>query len=174
MIHLYTGDGKGKTTAAIGLGVRAAGAGLTVGVVFFMKPDSGSEALALERLPGVEIRAHRIGAVDASGEFTFLKDMGGDTLSAYRQMNREMLAEARALDVDLLILDEICSAALAGMVPVEEVLELIEAKRETAELVLTGRDPMPQFLEVADYVSVIRKHKHPYDKGILARKGIEF
>ncbi|MDR0567904.1 MAG: cob(I)yrinic acid a,c-diamide adenosyltransferase [Spirochaetaceae bacterium] len=163
MIHVYIGDGKGKTTGAIGLSVRAAGRGLAVVVAQFLKSGSTGELRALEKLGIPVIRSDlRLG-------FTF--QMDDETKTLCRQEQTRILERLKAETADMLILDEVIDALNAGMLDEAEFRSFIETCE--AELVLTGRNPSAWLVEKADYVSEVRKVKHPYDRGISARVGIE-
>ncbi|MDR1815671.1 MAG: cob(I)yrinic acid a,c-diamide adenosyltransferase [Clostridiales Family XIII bacterium] len=174
MIHLYTGDGKGKTTAGLGLALRAAGAGLRVAAVFLMKGGRSSEIAALRQLPGVTVIEDAGGEVFGKWGVQFSYQMNDEAKAEYREALRAALAAAAAAPADLLLLDEACSAVSTGMVALADLLALIEARRADTEIVLTGRDPAPELLALADYVSEIHKIKHPFDRGAVARKGIEY
>ncbi len=169
LIHIYTGDGKGKSTAACGLAVRARGAGKRVIVVRFLKsPKSGSECKALQTL-GVEEKFFETG-------HTFIWDMNKAEKARLKQEVQRAyeycLSASQACD--LLIADEIIGAMHAGFLSEEQLLSLMREKGRSTELVLTGRNASEALIALADYVSEIRGVKHPFEKGIEARKGIEF
>lgn len=167
LIHVYTGDGKGKTTASIGLATRARGAGKRVGFVQFMKGAESSEIKSLQML-GV--------AVVRTGTITkFVPSMTDEerVQSAGEQRAGFDAAVAMAGDLDLLVLDEIISAVTTGMVPEDKVLEFLRGKPAGLEVVLTGRDVPEAISVMADYLSDIRAVKHPYEQGVSARRGIE-
>ena len=170
LIHLYCGDGKGKTTAATGLALRAAGAGRRVLFVQFFKDGSSSEVKALRSVPGVAVRICPV-------QHGFFRDMDDDTrrraVADFTALFEAAAAEA-AENADLLVLDEAVSACNHGMIPKDALLRFLREKPEGLEVVLTGRDPAPELLELADYVTEMRKIRHPYDRGIRARKGVEF
>ena len=170
LVHLYCGDGKGKTTAAAGLALRASGAGRRVIFTQFFKDGSSSEIAALSRLPGVEVRF-------CAAKHGFFRDMDEDGRRRAAEDYSKLLRDAarEAFDgADLLVLDEAVSACNHGMISEEEVLRLLRERPEGLEVVLTGRDPSPALLEAADYVTEMKKLRHPYDRGILARRGVEF
>ncbi len=171
LVHIYTGNGKGKTTAAVGLGFRAWGRGMKVLMVQFLKGMESGELIAAEKLgptftvnPGIYLK-----------KFTW--SMDDDELKNAADVQKQQfeyaLQESRANKWDLIILDEIMAAIYTGMIPVEEVLAFIQSKPDSLELVLTGRNAPPSLIEAADYVSEIQEVKHPMKKGIGARKGIE-
>ena len=168
LIHLYCGDGKGKTTAAVGLAVRAAGAGKQVIFTQFFKDGSSSEVESLKLLGIRTIHAQTVKGF-------------------YRAMNEQQRHQARqdytalfrqvtdaAKDAGLLILDEIVSACNRGVVPEGLVVDFLQNKPSALEVVLTGRDPSPALVELADYITEMRKLRHPYDRGVAARKGVEY
>ena len=170
LIHLYCGDGKGKTTAATGLAFRSAGAGRRVLFVQFFKDGSSSEVKALRSVPGVAVRICPV-------QHGFFRDMDDETrrraVADFTALFEAAAAEA-AENADLLVLDEAVSACNHGMIPKDALLRFLREKPEGLEVVLTGRDPAPELLELADYVTEMRKIRHPYDRGIRARKGVEF
>jgi cob(I)alamin adenosyltransferase len=168
MVHVYTGDGKGKTTAALGLALRALGHGLTVYVIQFMKgdPDYG-ELRAGRRLDGLTIR--QFGRTD----FVDRDHPAEEDLSLARQGLEHAAAILAAGDHDLVILDEINVALDFGLVPLGAVLELIGNRPRNVELVLTGRSAPRAIIEAADLVTEMREVKHYYQQGRTARDGIE-
>ena len=167
LIHLYTGDGKGKTTAAVGLSVRAAGNGMRVWFLQFMKGRPSGEIAVLERLPGVTVRRGEC------QKFSF--QMTEEEKKAVRFQQDELLREAvsQLEEIDLLVLDEVTSAISTGLLGEEDLKKLLTQKPPQLELVLTGRDPADYMIEAADYLTQMVKQKHPYDRGIAARRGIE-
>ncbi len=169
MVHIYCGDGKGKTTAAAGLAVRMAGAGKTVVFSQFFKDGSSSEIAALRALPGVTV----LHCDTVRGWFDRMSPE--DRARARRDyaafFRRAAETAARA---DLLVLDELAFACRCGAVAEEDVLAFLRAAPERLEVVLTGRDPSPALVEAADYVTRMEKVKHPFDRGVPARLGIEF
>lgn len=169
-IHIYCGDGKGKSTASMGLAVRAAGFGKTVIVTQFLKDGSSSELNILRTLPGVQVLV-------CEKKFGFLWKMSEEekkeAKEAYTELFRRVTGKAVEEGVFLLVMDEFIAAYNHGMVDRAEALRFLKEKPDTLEVVLTGRDPAPELLELADYVSEICKRKHPFDAGVPARKGIE-
>jgi cob(I)alamin adenosyltransferase len=167
MIHIYCGDGKGKTTAALGLALRAAGSGMRVHFVQFLKGGETSELASLARIPEITV-------LRCSRNFGFTFNMTAADKAAVTECHNEMLRTIRERlpETDLLVLDEFFAAYNHRLMDCTFAGQLIADCQ--AELVLTGRDPAEQFLELADYVSEIRAVKHPYTRGISARKGIEF
>lgn len=169
LIHLYCGDGKGKTSAAVGLAVRASGAGQQVVFTQFFKDGSSSEIESLKRLPGIRT----IHADTVKGFYhAMTPEQREQAREDYTALFRQVTDAAR--DADLLILDEIVSACNRGVVPETLVTDFLRCKPQQLEVVLTGRDPSPGLTELADYITEMRKLRHPFDRGIPARKGIEF
>jgi cob(I)alamin adenosyltransferase len=167
-IIINTGDGKGKTTAAFGVALRAAGHGLKIAVVQFLKGtwDYG-ETHALEELPNIELT--RVG----SG-FTWLAD--DPALPRGLAEQAWQLASELALTdrYDLLILDELNYAIAEGYVTVEDVLAMLAAKPQRLSVIITGRDAPLDLIEVADTVTEMRCVKHAFGQGVPARRGIEY
>jgi cob(I)alamin adenosyltransferase len=167
-IHVYTGDGKGKTTAAIGLGIRAVGAGLTVYMIQFMKGRRYSELDGLKTVPHF--------TVVQFGRDEFVSKEKPEQIDidlAFKGLNhaREIIQQGT---YDLVILDEINVALDYKLLSVEDVLSLLREKPEHMELVLTGRYAQPEIIKQADVVSEILEIKHPYQKGMQCRKGIDW
>ena len=169
MIHLYYGDGKGKTTAAAGLAARAAGAGMRVLFAQFFKDGSSSEVKSLASLGGVEI-------VHPGLHYGRYRLMNEGQRAEIGEHYRALFAEiaSRAGEYDLIVLDEAVSACGYGMLDREAVAAFLREEGERREIVLTGRNPLPELLELADYATEMRKVKHPFEKGIAARRGIEY
>lgn len=170
LIHLYCGDGKGKTTAAVGLSVRAAGAGKRVLFAQFLKDGSSSELNILRALQNVEVAC-------CEQNFGFFKSMDGQTKAAARLAYTALLEETLQKSADgvaLLVLDEAVAACNHGLIEEARLLDFLHHKPEDLEVVLTGRDPSQRLLDAADYVTEMRKCKHPFDRGIAARRGVEF
>ena len=168
-VQVYTGDGKGKTTAALGLALRAAGHGLTIHVIQFMKgsPNYG-ELSSAGKLSGLTIeQVGRDEFVDRENPAPVDVEMAGEGLSRAR----EVLTGG---SYDVVILDELNVALDFGLVSLEEVLDLIEARPPHVELILTGRSAHPDVMKAADLVSEILCIKHHYNDGVEAREGIEY
>lgn len=169
LIHIYCGDGKGKTTAAIGLAVRAAGAGKKVVFTQFFKDGSSSEIKVLQGVENIQI----LHCNTVRGFWKRMTDAQKARASA--DYTQQLSDVARlAMDADLLVLDEIISACNHGTVTEVAVADFLRSKPERLEVVLTGRNPSERLLRLADYVTQMQKIKHPYDRGVAARKGIEF
>lgn len=171
LIHIYCGDGKGKTSAAAGLAVRAAGCGKNVLFARFLKNEESGELKILDRIPEI----HVIHLERSYGFFSTLSDREKDEVRVmYDGLWRRILEMASDGSYDILVMDEFMAAYRYGLIPREEALAFLGKKPEGLEIVLTGRDPDERLVELADYVSEIRKVKHPFDRGIRARRGIEF
>ncbi len=167
LIHIYTGDGKGKTTASVGLAVRARGRGMKVLFSQFMKAVNGGEIAMLEKL---QVRILSFKEV-LSPYFHPGADLGALRAKAIGAL--EQLAVIMP-GYDLVIMDEFMHLIKHGLVTQEEALVFLGRKPAGVELVLTGRDAPLSLIEAADYVTEMRAVKHPLDKGLKARAGIEF
>ena len=169
MIHVYCGDGKGKTTAALGLILRHVGAGGSAVLAQFLKSAPTGELAALERL-GVPVYRNEL-------PHGFFPNMSEETKAKVRALHDHTLAEvtrlARANECSFLVLDELNAALTLELIDREAVFALLN-DHGNAELVVTGRDPCKELLERADYVTEMKLVKHPYEQGVKARKGIEF
>lgn len=170
-VHIYCGDGKGKTTAATGLAVRACGCGKKVLVTRFLKTDHSGEVTALLQLPGITV-------TPCEKSFGFFSQMTAEQKEEacvyYDQLLKATLKKAETGEYDMLVLDEIMAVCNYGLADETAVRNFLKQRPEGLEVVLTGRNPSKELLEAADYVSEIKKVKHPYDKGIMARRGIEY
>ncbi|MEG1781932.1 MAG: cob(I)yrinic acid a,c-diamide adenosyltransferase [Oscillospiraceae bacterium] len=168
-VHIYCGDGQGKTTAAAGMALRFAGAGGKVVFVQFMKNNSSSEISPLKTIEGLKV-------LHSSQEFGFVWDMSQEEKAMAKNAYTELLNESFACAPQgaMLILDEVISAIDAGFISENSLIELIEENRPHLEIILTGRQPDEKILLTADYISRISCEKHPFDKGIKARRGIEY
>jgi cob(I)alamin adenosyltransferase len=166
-IQVYTGNGKGKTTAALGLSLRAAGAGLRVYIAQFIKGGDYSEIKALSRYSD-QITVEQFGR----GRFIKGKPAPEDISAAREGLEkiRDILAQD---EIDVLILEEANVAAMCGLFPVETILELMAAKPNSMELVITGRGADPRVIAKADLVTEMKEIKHYYRVGVKARVGIE-
>ncbi|MBO4873353.1 MAG: cob(I)yrinic acid a,c-diamide adenosyltransferase [Lachnospiraceae bacterium] len=169
LIHIYCGDGKGKTTAAVGLAVRAAGAGKKVRFVQFLKNGNSAE-LAPLRLIGIETR---VSEKPHGFIWTMSEEEKARAAADYTNLLREAFANPDG-PVDLLILDEAVGAAGCGMIPEAELIRFLKERPEELEVVLTGRGPSEALQAQADYITEMKKLRHPFDQGIDARRGIEF
>lgn len=166
-IHLYTGNGKGKTTAAIGLAIRAAGAGKKVYIAQFVKGMHYSELDALVRFSEIELKQFGLDC------FIVNKPEPQDIEAAQRGFSEASKAIFSG-NFDLVILDEICIALYYQLIEMEKLLEVLKNKPETLEIVLTGRYAPSELVELADLVTEMKEIKHYYNNSVQARKGIEF
>jgi len=167
LIQIYTGDGKGKTTAALGLAMRAAGHDFKIAIIQFMKIWNYGEIKSLRRL-GIDL--FRYGTrefVDPKNPSPIDFDQALRALSKAEELMRKG-------DYDVLILDEINVAVDFNLIALKRVVDLLDKKPHNLELVLTGRNCPQELIQRADLVSIIDEIKHPYKKGVKARKGIEF
>jgi cob(I)alamin adenosyltransferase len=166
-IQVYMGDGKGKTTAALGLALRAAGAGLSVFIAQFIKKRQCSEHKALERFKDlITVRQYGTGLLRGDA-------LMGPAMEAAQKGLEEVGNIIASQKYDVVILDEINTATHFGLVSVEEVLALLESKPSHMEMVLTGRYADVKLIEKADLVTEMRAIRHYFGKGVKARKGIE-
>jgi cob(I)alamin adenosyltransferase len=168
LIQIYTGDGKGKTTAALGLALRAVGHGMKVLMIQFMKGDQYGELESSKRLsPYLTLRQ--------VGRETFISISNPDPRDL--QLAQEGFSIAKKAiqnnEYDIVILDEINLAVDYGLIPMAEILHLIDSKPEEVELILTGRNVKREIIERADLITEMVDRKHYYGKGVPARKGIE-
>jgi cob(I)alamin adenosyltransferase len=172
LVIIFTGDGKGKTSAALGIALRAVGHRMYVSVVQFIKSSSiTGEARAAERLaPELEFVSLGKGFVSCCGDTTPLAEHKKRAAEALGLARQRMLSGAW----DVLILDEINTAVALGLVDVADVLALVRSKPPKLHLILTGRNAHPDLVAVADMVTEMRSIKHPYDNGVPAQKGIDF
>lgn len=167
MIHIYCGDGKGKTTAAIGLAVRMAGYNKKVLFMQFLKGSYTGELEILQKCENITVMR-----CDKNyGFFRSMTDSDKENIIKCHNENLEYVLK-NTDSFDMIVLDEIFAAYNYDLADREKVNEIVEKYK--GELVMTGRDPQEWFVERADYVSEIKKIKHPYDRGITAREGIEF
>lgn len=168
LVMVYTGDGKGKTTAAVGQALRALGHGFRVYMIHFMKGRDYGEFLAAEKLPRL--------TVDRAGRDTFVNRENPDPVDI--ELAREGFARAgRAIksgEYDLVVLDEINVAVDYDLIPEADLFSLLEQKPPGVNLVLTGRGASPELIKRADMVSEVLMIKHHYNNGVPGRKGIEY
>lgn len=172
MIQIYCGDGKGKTSAAVGAAVRFAGSGGKVLFYQFMKDQTSGERKILEMIPQITVvRGYRM------PKFSFRMNEE-EKAEAGRRFREEFEKISEMIRNDsgygMIIFDEIISCINAGFLDIEKVMEFLREYSENNEIILTGRNPSEEITEIADYISEIKKVKHPFDNGITARKGIEY
>ena len=170
---VYTGDGKGKTTAAIGLTVRAAGNRMRVFFLQFIKGQwKSGEREILRGLPGVQLEVTGRGFTIEGLRNPNIPMEDHAAAAAHGWQAAQQIVHAN--EFDLVVLDEILGAVTAGLVPLDELLELVRTKPPELHLVLTGRGAPPELVEIADLVSEVKPIKHPFEQGIKAQRGIEF
>ena len=166
-IQVYTGDGKGKTTAALGLSLRAAGAGLQVYIAQFLKKGDYSEIKALKKLSGAI-------TIEQFGLGRFIKNRPTEEeIRAARdglEKIKKMMASGK---YDIIIVEEGNVAAACGLFSIQDLIDLIDTKPEPVELVITGRNAAQEVIQKADLVTEMKSIRHYFDKGVVARVGIE-
>ena len=171
LTHVYYGYGKGKTTCALGLSLRASGCGLKVVIVQFLKDMATGELMQLESMPGVSV-------IRGKAAPAWVADMTPEQLEETRRIHdsnlRRALEMVEAGECDLLVLDEALDALQLGVLDEDLLREVVCGKPEGLELVITGHKPTKWVMDEADYITEMRKEKHPYDEGVCARRGIEF
>lgn len=171
MIHLYTGEGKGKTTAAVGLAVRAAGNGKRVCFGQFMKGNVTGEVTLLSVMEGIQI-------CRLPKNFGFANQMSreekAEITAIHTQMLKKMAGLAKDGLIDVLVMDELTYVYTYELIDTSMLTDFLRNKPDKLEIVITGRNPIPLLYEVADYITDMQCVRHPYEKGIAAREGIEF
>lgn len=166
-VHVYTGDGKGKTCAAIGLAMRASGAGLRVCIYQFIKNAPSGELKSITKIRNIR--------VEQCGRGLIIRRKPDDLdIGCAKLVLKKACADIAKEKYDLVILDEANIAMKLGLIKIEDVCKLIKNKPDCLELVLTGRSAPKKILALADYVTCFSKIKHPFDEGIPARRGIEY
>lgn len=170
LVHIYTGEGKGKTTASIGLLVRATGAGMKTLFCQFLKGRDTSELDPLRQL-GVEILR-----TDEVKKFVaYMNDEEKkECVKSHEVCYNKVKSKIRSGEYGLIVLDEAMAAVRMGLIPLEDLVETVKSRPAGLELVLTGRDAPEELTALADYVSELRAVRHPYGRGVKARRGIEF
>ena len=167
MVHLYYGYGKGKTTAAVGLAVRAAGAGKKVLFFQFLKGNNSSERKIIENLTDV--------IPGRDGEkfiFQMSDEEKRESVGYYGEKLDEIFEIAK--NYDLIVLDEAADAVEVGFISEKRLTELINKFGNCKEIIITGHNPSKALADCCDYVTEMKKIKHPYDSGTKARRGIEY
>lgn len=171
LIIVYTGNGKGKTTAALGMALRTVGWGGKVLIIQFVKAWKTGEHKAIEQfLPDIKIVPMGEGFVGIMGDRKKKEVHSASANRALEYSKKEIMSKKWST----VILDEINGALAGGLVSLKEVLALLAGKPEEVTLVLTGRQAKPEIIAQADLVTEMKKIKHPFDSGILAKKGVDF
>lgn len=170
LIHLYCGDGKGKTTAAIGQVIRACGAGYKVVIARFLKNNESSEINILGSISNITF-------IDNNKDFGFFFNKTQEEIEEakfyYLQMINSAFLQAKKEEANILLLDEVIVAIDLSLIDEDYFIELLANRPTGLEVILTGRNPSKNLIKLCDYVSDIKCIKHPYNKGIEARLGIE-
>lgn len=173
MVELYCGDGKGKTTASVGLAIRAAGHKIPVYFYQFMKDGSSGEIGVLKTIPGIQVKYPPV-------FYGFVRNMTDNQKEEMKGYYASMLQSVKQVMAEhlnkqvVIILDEVIHACNNQLLSEAALCEMLEYRSTNIEILLTGRNPSKALLELADYVSEVQKGKHPFDKGVPARGGIEF
>ena len=181
LVHVITGDGKGKTTSSLGIALRAVGNNLNVHMIQFLKSGFTGELYSAKKL-GFEIEQFGVDALkekqkkleefkDKTGRFVFQPDIEEKDAALQGWEHAKNVIKSGSFDV--VIMDEINCVLEKGLIPLEEVLDLVK-NHGKVELIFTGRDAPKELMDAADYVNVVSRVKHPWQKGIVARKGIEY
>ncbi len=187
LVHILTGEGKGKTTSALGLGLRAAGRGYNVYMIQFLKSGGTGELYAVKHMPNFIIEQFGVDAIrereraqtnlmsfakkESSGHFVFRADVDEKEAAMFGFEHAKNIITGK--NYDLVILDEINCVLDKKLIPIHEIIELLK-QRDHVEIIMTGRDAPKELYDYADYVGVITPLKHPWQKGVKARKGIEY
>lgn len=170
LVHLYCGDGKGKTTAAVGLAVRHSGRGGKVVFAQFLKDGTSGECCVLAKLGVTVLAANPVGKFS----FRMSEEEKAETAAALGRTFDAATGFAVRERATLLVLDEVCAAVNCGFLPEKTLTEFLESRPDSLEVVLTGRDPSENLQMHADYITEMKKRRHPFDEGVAAREGIEF
>lgn len=177
MLQIYCGDGKGKTTAAVGLIIRAAGHKIPVRLIQFLKDGTSGELNILREIKNVSIET-------PDNFYGFVKNMTDEQKENVKIEYADMIKRADSWEKAIqresgngisavIVMDEVLHACNYGLLSEDKLIEFIDKYRECTEIILTGRNPSKRLMETADYISEIGKIKHPFDKGVFARIGIE-
>ena len=175
LVHIYTGDGKGKTTAAFGLALRAAGHGNKVLIYQFLKPASlnAGERKALSDVKK-SITVESLGLKWDLSKSLKNKDMAAQAKKTIKKTLERIGRTANTKLYDLIILDEIVFCLSKGLAEISDISEIIKKRDKSVELVLTGRGATKELINLADLVTEMKNIKHPFDKGLTSRKGIDY
>ena len=170
LVHFYCGDGKGKTTVAVGLAVRHSGRGGKVVFAQFLKDGTSGECRVLAKLGVTVLAANPVGKFS----FRMTEEEKAETAAALGRTFDAATGFAVRERATLLVLDEVCAAVNCGFLPEKTLTEFLESRPDSLEVVLTGRDPSENLQVHADYITEMKKRRHPFDEGVAAREGIEF
>lgn len=168
-VHIYCGSGKGKTTAALGLVLRAVGAGYRVGFASFLKDGTSSEIAALRSTDGVTVFPF---LPNVTFTFQMTQEQRQEATVFYKQLLHDIFSSLPSYD--LVILDEVLDAVKAEILSERDLLSFLKKRPETTEIVLTGRAAPLSVMALADYITDMNALRHPFEKGIAARRGIEY
>ena len=170
LVHIYFGDGKGKTTAAAGLAIRCAGGGGKVVFASFLKDENSGERTILEKIENIKL----VKNPETMGFYKFMDEKEKDECRNNCRRSFDTVKKyTEESKPDMVILDEIIPVIKNGLLEESELLEFLNSRPDNTEIVMTGREPSEKLLETADYVTEMRKIKHPFDLGIKARRFIE-
>ena len=169
LVHIYCGDGKGKTTAAAGLALRCAGAGGSVLFAQFLKDGSSGEIRAFEKIENITVLPP-----PENVKFSFKMTRDEKEAARLYYTSRFKDLEQAAGSFDMIVMDELLHAVNLGFVPQDDVAAFLNGGHGESEIVITGRDPSDALCAAADYITEMKKIKHPFDRGIKARKKVEF
>ena len=167
MIHIYYGNGKGKTSAAIGLGIRACGQDLKVVIAQFLKSDNSGEIKVIKNISN-------FCTLESPQKLPFYFQMNDSQKLEYNDFALTLFNNAKDFDGDVYILDELLDAVQLNIIPLDYVVTFLKENSSKKEIVITGHSVIEEIFSCADYISEIKKIKHPYDKGYIARRGIEY
>ncbi|MGN0298325.1 MAG: cob(I)yrinic acid a,c-diamide adenosyltransferase [Lachnospiraceae bacterium] len=170
-IQVYTGQGKGKTSAAIGSAIRMAGSGAHVVMARFLKTENSSELALLYEIENITVCP-----ITKNFGFTFrmTSEQKAEAKQYYTQLFMQAVEVAKEQSAQMLILDEFNCVYASNLIDREKSLAVLRKHKGSMEMILTGRNAADELMELADYVTVFQKQKHPYDTGLMARKGIEY
>ena len=170
LVHIYEGTGKGKTTAGVGLAIRCAGNGFPVVYSQFLKDGTSGEIKILREIPNISVIVE-----ERHFGFSFLMtpEEKKEARSCYRDLFQKVVAVAAEQNAKLLVMDEMLDLCNAELIETSALTEFLENRPEELEVVLTGRNPKPEFVALADYITDMQAVRHPFEKGIASRKGIE-
>ena len=170
LLHIYCGEGKGKTTACIGLSVRAAGRGFKVLFVQFLKSRPTGELRSFELFDNIKVMR---GKETTKFTFQMTPEEKQSVLLEHENLFAKVIAKIGSEKIDLLVLDEVIGACNTGVFLYSTLLDFLKSKPSELEVAISGRNPSQELIDLADYVSEVKMVKHPFKKGIPARDGIE-